>query len=180
MAGYNIEEPIFGTNAHNVTVKGMDYTADGSLTSQTIHGLTVAVDGKVIGRISSWQPQPGTRAGEHVYELSYHTFGRPVEWVPGKVEGYTVSATRAEIWSGEFEKVVGFSGQPFDDLADQDRPFVADEYLLKGPGTIYRWIKYTGCWFTTLDQDPMTVDDPSLKVNAEIAYVSRRYVVYNG
>jgi hypothetical protein len=176
-SGYNIEEPIYGTNAHNVTVKPLDFEAEGSPTTKTLHGLTIAAGGKVVGRISSWNPQPYQRAGTHVYELSYHTYGRPVDFVPGRSEGYTASLTRSEVWNGEIERALGF-GAVFDDLADQDRPWVTDEYLFRGANgnnNIYRWLQYTGCWFTNRNEDAYTSDGEAvIRVNAEISYVSRR------
>ncbi len=175
--GYNVEEPIYGTNAHQVTVKPMNFDAAGAPTTKSIHGLTIAVNGRVIGRVSSWNPQPYTRAGAHVYELSYATYGRPVDYIPGRAEGFTASFTRSEVWSGEIELALGFSAV-FDDLADQDRPWDTDEFLVRGSNgnnILYRWIKYTGCWFTSRNEDAYTSDgEAAVRVNGEVSYVGRR------
>ncbi|MCH7511921.1 MAG: GNAT family N-acetyltransferase [Chloroflexi bacterium] len=65
--------------------------------------------------------------------------------MPGQATGYTVSFTRVEVWNQELELTLGF-GSVFDDLMDQTRPWVTQEYLFRGNELNKLW-QYSGCWF---------------------------------
>ena len=162
----------YATNEFGVNVKPMDFEAAGAPTSQVFHGLTIVSNDKMIGRINSWTPQAYQRDVNHVYELGYKTFGRPVDAIPGPARGFTASVARNEVWDNEFELTLGYDLMA--DLADQDRPFAIDEYLFKGD-EIYRKWSYSGCWFQDKDVDGYQADgDGAIRINATILYVSRK------
>ena len=166
----------YATNPHGVRVKPLDLEAEGSPTVKTYHGLSIIVDGRIVGRINSWAPKVFNRNGTHVYELNHHTFGRPVDFVPSVSTGYTISVNRTEIWDQEFEIALGYPAQ-WSDLIDQNRPFSVQEYLYKG-ASIYRVWSYVGCWFTSRNEDNITnKGEAQYVVNGEIAFVSRRRTV---
>jgi hypothetical protein len=156
-------------------VEPLDYSsAEGTLTTKVYHGVSItAGDNNIIGRIQSWQPDAYTREGIHLYELADVSFGRPVEFVPGKATGFTIAVTRAEVWQAEMELAFGFDTL-FDDLIDQNRPFTVQEFWFKG--TVYSQVwTYKGCWFTGKNIDAITSDgDGITKISATLAYVSRR------
>lgn len=155
-------------------VAPLDYKTGESLTTKVYHGVSItAGDNKIIGRIQSWQPDAYTREGIHLYELADLSFGRPVEYIPGKATGYTIAIARAEVWNSEMEIAFGFS-RTFNDLIDQARPFSLSEYWIKGTaGTSQIW-EYKGCWFTGKNMDAITSDgDGVTKISATLAYVSR-------
>lgn len=168
------------TKAFNVAdVPSLDYSdANNSLTTKVYHGVSICTGtstgpGNIIGRIQSWQPDSYTRDGIHLYELANTSFGRPVEWVPGKATGFTIAVTRAEVWKAEMEKALGYQFL-FDDLVDQNKPFSIREFWLRGTTTAQIW-EYTGCWFTNKNMDAITSDgDGITKISATIAYVSRK------
>ena len=158
-------------------VEPLDYTAtntSGLLTTKVYHGVSITSgdNASVIGRIQSWQPDSYTRDGIHLYELADISFGRPVEFIPGKATGFTIAVTRAEVWESEMEIAFGFA--LFDDLIDQTRPFSVREFWIKGnSGTSQVW-DYKGCWFTSKNIDAITSDgDGVTKISATLAYVSR-------
>ena len=160
-------------------VAPLDYTATntgGLLTTKVYHGVSITSgdSANVIGRIQSWQPDSYTRDGIHLYELANISFGRPVEFIPGKATGFTIAVTRAEVWESEMEVAFGFSSL-FDDLIDQTRPFSVREFWIKGnsPSGSQVW-DYKGCWFTSKNIDAVTSDgDGVTKISATLAYVSR-------
>ena len=156
-----------------VDVKPIDYTHPHSPSIKTYHGLSIVVDGRIVGRIQSWQPKMYARGGTHVWELSHLTFGRPVDYVPGKGDGYSITANRAEMWNDEFELAVGFP-TVWSDLLDQDHPFSINEHLLRG-NTIYRSWSYHGCWFGNRVEANFEAesDSPKVMADAEIFFVSR-------
>lgn len=165
-------------------VTGLDYTASntaGTLTTKVYHGVSITSgdNANIIGRIQSWQPDSYTREGIHLYELANMSFGRPVEFIPGKATGFTIAVTRAEVWEAEMEIAFGF-GAVFDDLIDQNKPFTVREFWLKGNmglSTAQVW-DYKGCWFTGKNIDAITSDgDGVTKISATLAYVSRRKTV---
>jgi hypothetical protein len=138
----------------------------------TYHGISIVVEGNVVGRITSFARTPYTRAGTHLYELNHATFGKPVDYVPGQATGFTITATRVEVWRQELEVALGF-GSVWNDLTDQTRPFRVQEFLYRG--TIpYRVWTYLGCWFQDRNEDAFTPEgDAIIRANATIAYVSR-------
>lgn len=154
-------------------VKPIDYTHPHSPSVKTFHGLSIVVNGRIIGRIQSWQPKMYSRTGAHVWELSHLTFGRPVDYVPGKGENYSISASRVEMWNNEFELAIGFPSV-WSDLLDQDKPFTINEYLLRG-ATIYRAWAYNGCWFSSRTESAAEAESnaPKVMAEAEINFVSR-------
>lgn len=166
----------FATNAFSVQTQGIDYTDASAPTTMTYHGTSIVVKGAIVGRITSWQPSGAyTREGVHVYELNKNTWGRPVDYVPGKSTGFTIAFVRAEVWGQETEVALGLvkAGDVFSDLSDQVRPFVVQEYLFKGQ-SVYRVWQYSGCWFQDRNQEAQTSDgDGVMRTNATLAYVSR-------
>jgi hypothetical protein len=163
----------YAQNPFGIEVKPLDYTVADAPTTKTYHGASIVVGGNIIGRITSWQPSGAyTREGNHVYELSHATWGRPVDYVPGRSTGYTIALVRTEVWGAELELTLGFA-QLWNDLSDQDRPFTVQEYLYRG-SALYRVWEYKGCWFQDRNEDAQTADgDGIFKVNGTLAYVQR-------
>jgi hypothetical protein len=163
-----------GNNFAVRNVEGLDFTApaDDQLTTKVYHGVSISSDGKaIIGRVQSWQPDAYTREGVHLYELADQSWGRPVEYIPGKATGFTIAITRAEVWDAEMEKAFGFK-YLFNDLIDQRRPFTLKEFWLKGASTYVIWT-YRGCWFQSKNYDALTSDgDGITKISGTIAYTS--------
>lgn len=158
-------------------VNALEYNGDNALTTKVYHGVSItAGDSQVIGRIQSWQPDSYTREGLHLYELANISWGRPVEYVPGKATGYTIAVTRAEVWNAEMEKAFGYT-KLFDDLMDQTKPFQIKEFWLQGNKGVKQIWQYRGCWFQNKNMDAVTSDgDGVTRISATIAYVSRRLV----
>jgi len=161
----------FGTPG--TQVPSMDFSKNGMFTSKTYHGLSVIVNGNVIGRVQSWQPGARTRTVTHKWELSANAFGRPVDLIPSKAEGYTISMSRTEVWDAELERVCGW-GTVWRDLIEQQYPFVFTEELYKGT-ELYRSWDYPSCWFTSYSDEGAQVDgDGAYTVTGEIAHMPRR------
>jgi len=118
----------------------------------------------------------------HLYELAAISWGRPVEYVPGKATGFTIAVTRAEVWSAEMERAFFNSAKPattttglYNDLIDQTKPFKVQEFWIRGDADYLVWT-YNGCWFTNKNQDAITSDgDGVTRINATIAYVSKTH-----
>ena len=166
----------YGGNVHGVRAVPLDLDATGAPTVKTYHGVTIAVDGKIIGRITSWNPNPYTREGMHVFEVSNLTWGKPVDYVPGKGGDWTISCGRTEVWNQELEIALGYGGV-WSDLTEQDRPFTAQEYWYRGT-TIYRVWSYSGCWFQDRSEDGVENEgDAIVRTNPTIAFVSRTRVI---
>jgi len=180
MAGSTTRNAAQGSMNHYSyqDVTPLDYsTPDLALTTKVYHGVSIVVgSGDIVGRIQSWQPDAYTREGVHLYELADKSWGRPVEYVPGKATGFTISVTRAEVWDAEMEKAVGFA-KLFNDLIDQNRPFKIKEFWIKGnTGTTQIW-EYSGCWFQNKNIDAITSDGDGIsRVTATLAYVSHRLI----
>lgn len=168
-----LSQTPFNTNAYGVQVRPMDFSVADAPTTQMYHGASIVANGNIIGRITNFNDSGAyTRAGVHVYEVSHKTWGHPVDYVPGKVEGFKFALARAEVWSQELEITLGFDAV-FDNLTDQNRPFSIQEYIFKG-NDIYRVWQYTGCWFTTKNPNAMEAEgDGIIRVESEVAYVSR-------
>jgi hypothetical protein len=165
------------TNNFNVKdVTALEYTKDDALTTKVYHGVSIIGGLKgtdVIGRIQSWQPDAYTREGVHLYELADSSWGRPVEYIPGKATGYTIAITRAEVWNAEMEKAFGFEGTFIHDLIDQNRPFSLREFWLRGTAEYHIWT-YRGAWFQSKNYDALTSDgDGITRISGTIAYTSR-------
>jgi len=174
-----------GVNYSVQNVTRFDYSGtDDFLTTKVYHGVSIVAGGgdKVVGRIQSWQPDSYTRDGIHLYELAAISWGRPVEYVPGKATGFTIAVTRAEVWSAEMERAFFNSAKPattttglYNDLIDQTKPFKVQEFWIRGDADYLVWT-YNGCWFTNKNQDAITSDgDGVTRINATIAYVSKTH-----
>jgi hypothetical protein len=163
----------FASNVHEVKVTPLDFAATGAPTIKTYHGLSIVVEGNIVGRINSWQPNGAyNRNGTHIYELHHNTFGVPVDYVPSVATGFTIAFARAEVWDQEIERTLGFTNV-FNNLTDQTRPFIIQEYLFKGQD-LYRVWQYSGCWFQEKNFDAFTSDGDGVhRVTGTIAYVSR-------
>ncbi len=161
----------YGENPFGVRVKPLDYSHPHAPKTKTYHGVTIVVDGKIVGRVQNWNPTT-SRGGTHIRELSVATFGRPVDYVPGIAEGFTISCSRTEVWNEELEIALGYPGV-WSDLTDQDRPFTSDEYWFRGRD-VYRVWKYLGCWFQDRNEDAYdAAGDAVVKTNPTLAFVSR-------
>jgi hypothetical protein len=167
----------FGTNAFGVQAQSLDFTDPGAPTTMMYSGTAIVVNNNIVGRIQSWHPDGAyNREGEHVYELSKVTVGLPVDYVPGRATGFTVSYTRTEVWGQELELTLGFSNA-FATLVDQTRPFTVQEYLYKGTD-IYRCWQYSGCWLKSKNPEAFAADGNYIyRVSGQLAYVSRIQVV---
>lgn len=172
----SLSQSPFNTNAYGVQVQPLDYSVADAPTIQTYHGASIVANGNIIGRISSFQAEnPYNRGGTHIYEVSNKTWGLPVDYVPGKSEGFTMAIARAEVWQQEMEIALGF-GAVFENLTDQTRPFTITEYLFRGQ-TVYRIWQYSGCWFNDKNIDAYDASgDGIIKVTAKISYVSRHRI----
>ena len=161
---------LYGTP--KTQVPSMDFSRDGMFTSKTYHGLSLVIDGNVIGRIQNWSPAARTRTVTHKWELSANAFGRPVDLIPSKADGYNISIGRTEVWSQELEMVCGY-GSVWRDLMEQNYPFVFTEQLYHG-SDLYRSWDYPSCWFTSYSEEGATVDgDGAYVVTGEIAHMPR-------
>jgi len=171
---------------NNFGVKGvvaLDYTAGTDfLTTKVYHGVSITSSantdkgetGNIIGRIQSWQPDAYTREGIHLYELSDSSWGRPVEYVPGRSTGFTISVTRAEVFNAEMERAFTNSVDIYDDLQDQNKPFTIREFWFRGSASYQIWT-YRGCWFQNKNIDALSADgDGVTRISGQIAYVSHR------
>jgi hypothetical protein len=164
----------YASNNHGVRTRPLDFAAEGATTSKTYHAISIVVQGRVVGRIQSWQANAYNRNGKHIYELSHHTFGRAIDYVPGINSAYSLTFSRAEVWNQEIEIVLGYPGI-WQDLIDQDRPFTCQEHLFKGR-TPYRIWTYSGCWFTDRNENQFEAEanDATIMVNCTANFVSRR------
>jgi hypothetical protein len=159
------------SNAFNVTVQPLDFNKPGAPTTKVYHGTEVTVAGKRIGRITSWSPKAYTREVQQIYEINPDTWGRPIDAVPGRSTGYTISIARTEMWEQEIEIEFGYN--LFTDLMDQTYPFQSNEFLFKG-SAVYRQWAYKGCWFTARDESEVSAEGNGvITVNGEVTYVSR-------
>ncbi len=179
MAGPLLDYSQFAANPFGVLVRPLDLDDPDAPTSKTYHGITIEANGAVLGRIQSWNVAGAyTREGEHVYELNNRTWGRPVDYVPGRATGYNITATVAELWERELEVQLGLAAPrtQFVDLIDQTAPFTCREFWFRG-ATIYRVWTYRGCWFTNRNEENMTSDGNARVIAAfEFNYVSRQLV----
>jgi len=171
----------FALNSFGVQVQPIDWSDKYAPLAKTYHGLTITASDKstIIGRITSWNPSVYTRESALQFELSYKTFGRPVDQVPGRSTAYTVAGTSAEMWDKEIEKrLAGDEALTvFNDLCDQVRPFMVYEHWFKGT-TVYRTWVYRGCWLTERNEDAYTSEgDARVMANFTFQFVSRQQIV---
>lgn len=162
----------YATNVHGVQRAPLDYSAADQFNTMSYHGLSIAVNDNIIGRINSWNPQLGSLAAEHLYELNGKTAGLPVDLVPGNLSGMSISFTRNEVWGQETEQTFG---EPlWDDLGHQTKPHKVEEHLMKGQDP-YRVWDYLGCLFTEKSPEGFTAQGNFVvSTSATLMYVTRR------
>jgi hypothetical protein len=166
----------FANNPFGVTVSEIDWADENAPFAMTYHGLTIVANDFIVGRITSWNPAELARENALIYELSYYTFGRPVDQVPGRATGYTVTGTSAEMWDKEIEKRLAGDTDllVFSDLMDQVRAFTIYEHWFQGVTPYRTWVYY-GCWLTSKGEDAYTSEgDARVMSNFTFQYVSRR------
>ena len=153
-------------------VPTMDFSKDNMFSAKTYHGLNICVGENVIGRLQTWGPGARTRTVTPKWELSKDNFGRPVELVPSKSEGYSISIGRIEVWQNELELALGYSAM-WSDLIDQNYPITLSENLFKGTELMRSW-SYPACWFTSYSEEQITSEgDGYYQVTAEITHLPR-------
>jgi hypothetical protein len=169
--------PTNSSNPYNVQLsERYDPTSIGPGAALTYHGMSIAYNSTVIGRIKEWTPKSYSRDGTFIYELNMYTWGRPVDYVPGKMGEPSISFTRVEMWEKEIEKELGY-GKLWVDLMDQNTPFSVFEHLYKGT-VPYRVWEYLGCWFRNKEYSGYSGDgDGIISVDCEIAYIRKRSVL---
>jgi hypothetical protein len=164
-------------NEYGVTVPALSLGM-----TKTYHGLTLIDEkGQIVGRVQSFKPTFGKREGKHLWELNAFTFGRPIDYVPGKETGRTISCSRVEIWGDEFEVAIGpdvdvqRNGlKEWSDLCEQTVPFIFQDALFQGNSRYRAW-EYLGCWFTSKDLSQAQADGDAIYIaDIEMAYITRR------
>lgn len=166
----------YASNPHGVRVRPLDFDAPGAPTIKTYHGISIIVNGRIVGRIGAWNPKMYSRKGKLIYELNHLTFGRPVDYVPSINSGYSISTKHTEVWNQEFELALGYS-TVWSDLMDQNRPFSVQEYLFRGP-SVYRVWLYSGCWLSERNEADFSPEgDAIVQANGTIDFVSRTRAV---
>lgn len=126
-----------------------------------------------IGRLQTFQPDGLTRSITPKYELGNGSWGRPVDNVPGRSEGYTINATRVELWNNELEIALGY-GDVFSDLMDMRWSVDLYEMLYKGT-SLYRCWRYVGCWMSSLAGVEYSADgDGIVTATAAFTYLYRQ------
>jgi hypothetical protein len=152
----------FGSNPYNVVVEPIDWADKYAPYQMTYHGLTIVSNNYLVGKITSWQPAEMTRENKLTRELSYFTFGRPVDITPGPAADatYAVTGTSAEMWDKETEKrLMGDPGTlVFSDLMDQIRAFTVYEHWFKGLAPYRTWGYYGGWLNSKAYEAAFTVD----------------------
>jgi hypothetical protein len=144
----------------------------GATMAKTYHGISIAFNNHIVGRIQSWNPQMYTRSGNHIMEIGVRSWGRPVDFVPGPASGFTISCTRAEIWTQEIEKEAGYN-TVWVDLREQKIPFTVYETLFWGTQPYRVWV-YRGCWFTERNEDAFTAQGTGeVTANCTLSFLSR-------
>lgn len=190
--------PHPAANTFGVQTGAADQTVVLDMT-KTYHGISIQVGangaaGEIIGRIQGWNPTFASREGIHIYELNSQTWGRPIDYVPGKESGRQITCTRVETWLSEVETIFGASvdqgfapvGQGRDnptvewsDLCDQTQAFQCNEVWMRGNGNHRVWT-YRGCWFTEKTLDEFGAEsDPAVRASVTINYVVR-HLTSNG
>ena len=166
------------TNQYGISAPRLDYEGHAGYVpeSKIWHGLSIAVgsgnDQVQVGRLQTWSPDAMTRQVTQKYELSAETFGRPVESVPGRAEGYTISTQRVELWENEFEKALGYP-DVFADLMDMRWSVDLFEYKYRG-NELYRLWKYPNCWINSLSEgQPSSEGDGIYIAQASLNYLPR-------
>lgn len=157
--------------------------------TKTFHGIAIQTrDGNIVGRIQGWNPTVGSREGVHIYELNVQSYGRPIDYVPGKESARQITCTRVETWGEEIETIFGQSidsgsapvglgatnpATEWRDLCDQTQPFEIREVWQRGTNR-YRIWTYRGCWFNELSHDEYSAEgDPTVRTSVTVNYVVR-------
>lgn len=178
-----------GSLARPATVPFLDYGkktgADAIYVPETkiYHQLSICVGNSAssssntnqspIGRVQSFQPDASTRTVTPKYELGNGSFGRPVDNIPGRAEGYTISMARVELWENEIELALGY-GDVFSDLMDMRWSVDLYEMLYKGPN-LYRCWRYVSCWMSSLAGAEYSADgDGIITATANFTYLFRQ------
>lgn len=164
----------YATNNFGVNSTPIDYSQAYTPSLMTYHGGSICVNNNIVGRITEFQSAGAyTREGNHVYEVNNNTWGLPVDYVPGRATGFNITMTRNEVWSQELEIALGYPAV-FNNLTDQNYPFVANEYLFKGTN-VYRAWTYYSCWFMEKNPSAWSASgDGICSVTCNMAYVSRK------
>lgn len=166
-------------NDYNVTTPLVELNI-----TKTYHGIAIInQDGQIIGRVQSFTPKAYQRDLTMVYELNPYTFGRPVDIVPGKESGRSISCSRVEVWEEEMEIALGpkedvarNGNAEWIDLCEQTKPFVIQEALFRGNARYRSW-EYLGCWFESKNFSGIEAEgDAKYKVDCELKYVIRRQI----
>lgn len=166
----------FASNPYGQESAPLDYSHEHAPTSKTYHGIALAVGGNVVGRVQTWDTTGAwARGGEHVYELNDLTWGKPVDYVPGRWEGLTIAATVAEMWDKEIDIQLGLKNQgQLNDLIEQTKPFTAHEFWYRGIYEYRIWV-YRGCWLTDRNETAYAADGNARVIaNFNFNYVSRQ------
>lgn len=159
-------------NQYGVKVQPLDLSDQYAPNTKTYHGIQILFNGRVVGRITNWDVTPYTRDATLIYELDRDTAGMPVDIVPGKTTGRTITATRVELWKKEVETVI-VPGQHWADLSQQIRAFWILENMYAG-SDLYQTYVYVGCWFTDRKEDPWAADgDFVVRAQLAITFVNR-------
>jgi hypothetical protein len=165
----------FAANPFGVTTPPLDYTNVHANTTKTTHGIAIAFNGKVCGRLQGWNTGGAKKRGhKQVFELNNRSFGRPVDTIPGIAQGYTIQATAMEMWGKEVEFIMG-STVRYTDLINQTAPFTADEFWHKGIN-LYETVSYLGCWLIDMDHSDYRGGegaDATYTTNVSFAYTAR-------
>lgn len=150
--------------------------------TKTYHGLSIISEsGQIVGRVQSFSPKVAQRDGSLVYELNAQTWGRPIDYVPGKEGGRSLSCSRIEVWNEEMEIAFGPAndiarngGVEWMDLCEQTQPFIFQEAWFKGNSRYRAW-EYLGCWFTSKSFSGFSAEgDAKVVADCEMAYVIRK------
>lgn len=164
------------SNAYGVLVarpfQGTGGQGSGNVGAKTYHGLSIVINGITLGRLQNWTPNIYTRGGTHIFGLGKLNYGRPVDYVPGKGENYSITASRAELWYNEIDRLATGAHQ-MTDLVSQRDPFTIYETLFKGDNP-YRVWSYNTCWWSELNHAPFDAKgDGKVTTNIGINFVSR-------
>jgi len=174
----------FSQNEYGVQVQ--PYVAPNT---KTYHGIGIQTrNGNIVGRIQGWSPTFASREGIHIYELGPSSWGRPIDYVPGKETGRQITCNRVEVWDQEIETMfgqsvdqgfapTGLSGNnpqtEWRDLCEQTQPFEVREVWQRGLNR-YRVWTYRGCWFSEITRDEQGAEaDGVTRVSVTMNYVVR-------
>lgn len=166
------------TNQYGISALQLDFEGHKGYVPETKiwHGLSIAVGSgnnqRQVGRLQTWTPDAMTRTVTQKYELSAETFGVPIDSIPGRAEGFTLSTSRVELWGNELELALGYP-DVFSTLMDMRWAVDLYEYLYKGK-ELYRLWKYPVCWMNNLQEIDKGADgDGIITATANFTYLPR-------